>query len=178
MNRVASKAQLKLLALAVAATVTLTGCIGAGGTAAQSFTQLNRVDNSGSGNLLVVANANQQAGIDELNADRVALGLAPLTANNALIAYAQVWAEQLASESTIYHSTLPGVLNDQVNWSVLGENVGMGPSIAAIQGGYMASPSHRANVLGTDNPFTQVGVGVALNAQGKVFTVQIFMVPR
>ena len=176
MNRVASKAELKLLALVVGAAVTLTGCIGVGGSAAQSFTQLNRVDDSD--DLLVTANANQRAGIDELNNDRVANGLAPLTSHVALIAYAQAWAEQLASESTIYHSTLPGVLTNQVDWQVLGENVGMGPSIAAIQGGYMASPSHRANVLGTDNPFTHIGVGVALNEQGKVFTVQIFMVPR
>jgi uncharacterized protein YkwD len=44
-------------------------------------------------------------------------------------------------------------------WRKLGENIGYGPSIDAVQATYMASPPHRANIL--DPQFNRIGTGYA-----------------
>lgn len=90
---------------------------------------------------------------------------------------AQAWAEKLASEGTLYHSTLSdGMGTPGTDWCNLGENVGYGPSIKAINDAYMNSPGHRANIV---NPgFDAMGVGHAMgyvNGQRVHFTTQVFV---
>jgi len=59
-----------------------------------------------------------------------------------------------------------------VKWCSLGENVGYGPSVAAIEDAYMNSSGHRANILSTK--WNGAGVGYATNGK-RVFTVQVFI---
>lgn len=90
---------------------------------------------------------------------------------------AQAWAEKLAAEGTLYHSKLSdGMGTPGVDWCGLGENVGFGPSIKAINDAYMNSPGHRANIVNRN--FDSMGVGYAIGyVQGQrvAFTTQVFV---
>jgi uncharacterized protein YkwD len=87
-----------------------------------------------------------------------------------LQAKAQAWADRLANENALYHSHLADGIGGC--WRELGENVGYGGSIADIQGAYMSSAGHRANILNAR--FNYAAVGVAHRGD-RVFTVQVFM---
>lgn len=112
----------------------------------------------------------QQSVLDELNADRRASELRALNTQADAQNKAQAWAEKLARENTLYHSVLTDGI--KVKWCSIGENVGYGPSVAAVEAAYMASPSHHANILATK--WNGVGVGYATNDK-RVFTVQVFI---
>jgi uncharacterized protein YkwD len=114
--------------------------------------------------------ATQNQVLSELNADRSALKLRTLPTQADAQRKAQAWAEKLARENTLYHSKLSDGIG--VKWCSLGENVGYGPNVPAIQDAYMASPGHRANIVSTK--WNGVGVGYATNGK-KVFTVQVFI---
>lgn len=106
----------------------------------------------------------------ELNADRYAYRRGSLPAQADAQAKAQAWAEKLARENRVYHSTLSAGI--RTRWCSLGENVGYGSSVPAVEDAYMASAGHRANILGT--AWNGVGVGYAKNGN-RVFTVQVFI---
>ena len=108
--------------------------------------------------------------LDELNADRRANRLSALATQADAQKKAQAWAEKLARENKLYHSTLPDGI--KVRWCSIGENVGYGGSVAAIEDAYMASAGHRANILSTK--WNGVGVGYARNGN-RVYTVQVFI---
>jgi uncharacterized protein YkwD len=121
--------------------------------------------------------SDQQTAQSLLNADRTANGVATLTDYAAADAKAQAWAEQLAKDPSnppvLTHSNLADGYQAGT-WCHLGENVGAGPSIEAIEPAFMASPLHRANILNPD--YDHVGTGVAKNAtSGYVFVVQEFV---
>lgn len=103
--------------------------------------------------------------IDATNRDRHRHGLAPLHPDTCLNGAAREWVEFLASEGQLMHRSEAGLsLSGEVDarcpgrWAVVGENLGRGPTITEIQEAFMASPTHRANVLATD--YTHIGVAV------------------
>ena len=108
--------------------------------------------------------------LTELNADRKANRLSALPTQADAQRKAQAWAEKLARENKLYHSTLSDGI--KARWCSLGENVGYGGSIAAIEDAYMASPGHKANIV--NSKWNGVGVGYARNGN-RVFTVQVFI---
>lgn len=108
--------------------------------------------------------------LDRLNSDRRIYGLRTLPDQGAAQAKAQAWAEKLARENTLYHSNLSDGI--RTRWCALGENVGYGSSVAAIETAYMNSPAHRDNIL--NSRYNGAGVGVARNGD-RVFTVQEFI---
>jgi uncharacterized protein YkwD len=108
--------------------------------------------------------------LSELNADRSANRLRTLAVQVDAQNKAQAWAEKLARENKLYHSTLSNGI--KVKWCSLGENVGYGPNVAAIEDAYMNSAGHRANILSTK--WNGVGVGYATNG-ARVYTVQVFI---
>jgi hypothetical protein len=91
------------------------------------------------------------------NASRTSDGLPALALNAQLNAVAQAWADRLAAADVLSHN--PALRNQVSDWSVLGENVGMAGDVPTVQGAFMASPPHRANIL--DPRYTQMGVGSA-----------------
>jgi len=112
----------------------------------------------------------QQSGHDALNNDRRANGRAALGVQNDAQAKAQAWAEKLARENRLYHSTLSDGIG--VRWCNIGENVGYSGSVAGTEAGFMNSSVHRGNILNT--VWNGVGVGVAHNGN-RVFVVQVFI---
>ena len=116
----------------------------------------------------------QESVWNALNNDRGANGRGALSINDEAQAKAQAWAERLASQGTLYHSTLSDGYGER--WCSLGENVGYGGSVGIVEQAYMNSPGHRANILGTS--WNGVGTGYAVgyvNGVQVVFTVQEFI---
>ncbi len=62
------------------------------------------------------------------------------------------------------------------NWSRLAENLAINqgyddPVLIAVRG-WMNSPGHRQNIL--DSNLTETGIGVAIDAKGKIYLTQLF----
>ena len=108
--------------------------------------------------------------LSELNADRKSAGLRTLSTQADAQRKAQAWAEKLARENKLYHSNLPDGI--KVKWCSIGENVGYGASVPAIEDAYMASPGHKANII--NSKWNGAGVGYATNGK-RIFTVQVFI---
>jgi len=105
-----------------------------------------------------------------LNRDRATYGLKAPKTYGQLQTKAQNWADRLASQNTLYHSTLTSGVPSC--WTGLGENVGYGSSVLAVELSFMASAPHRANIL--NSRYDWVGIGVARNGS-RYFVVQVFM---
>jgi hypothetical protein len=107
-----------------------------------------------------------------INQSRSSAGLAPLTVHGDLVAGARAHTAQMIPTGTIFHSSSSQLSSVTTGWSVLGENVGKGPSVAVLHQAFMESPSHKANILGD---FDRVGVGVALDADSRIYVTVLFM---
>lgn len=105
-----------------------------------------------------------------VNDERLAAGLAALATDPRADTKAQAWSNELARSGTLRHSRLQDAMPEE--FLKLGENVGRGPSIETIHRAFMASPSHRANVL--DPEFTSVGTGHTLAPDGTVYVAVVF----
>ena len=106
------------------------------------------------------------------NQVRAANGLSPLTINGQITGVAQRWAGVLAERGVLSHnSSLPSQVS---GWKDLGENVGVGGTADAVHAGFLASPTHRANIV--DPAFSQVGFGV-VRPDARIFVVVVFMQP-
>ena len=115
------------------------------------------------------------------NAQRAKAGLQPLRANTQLMQAAQTQAEQTASARQLQH-VLPDAKyprpEDRLGasgypWRAWAENIAFGqktPSDAVEA--WMQSEGHRKNLL---NPrYTELGTGVAIDATGRPYYVQVF----
>jgi hypothetical protein len=107
------------------------------------------------------------------NADRRSRGLAPLSTAGDIEAFAQRRAEEMARAGDVWHTRNLG--SYIANWTRLGENVGMGPYLRDIEQGFMASDTHRANIL--SSRFRQMGVGVASDGAHHLYVAVIFREP-
>ena len=115
-------------------------------------------------------NSQQSSATSVLNKDRSAAHVGALATQNDAQVKAQSWADRLARENRLYHSTLSSGIG--VRWCSLGENVGFASSISATEATFMASPIHRANIV--SKTWNGVGIGVAHNGS-RTFVVQVFI---
>ena len=106
-----------------------------------------------------------------INKSRANAGRAPLVLSGTLSTYARKHSAKMMSKNTIFHNSALAQWLSGFNWNILGENVGMGPSITALHNAFMASPGHRANNL--DKRFKKVGVGVTTK-NGRIWITVIF----
>ena len=107
-----------------------------------------------------------------INHSRGAAGLPPLSVHNDLVTGARAHTAEMIPTGTIFHSSSGQLAAVTTGWSVLGENVGKGPSVSVLHQAFMESPSHRANILGD---FDRVGVGVGFDAESKMYVTVMFM---
>jgi hypothetical protein len=107
------------------------------------------------------------------NADRSRVGLRPLATAGDLQSLAQSRANEMARSGRLAHTTNLG--SKVSGWKRLGENVGRGPDLRDIQTAFMASPSHRENIV--DPGFTQLGVGVTWDGKEYFYVAVIFRQP-
>lgn len=110
-----------------------------------------------------------------INQSRQSHGVHRISGDPILDHKAQRWAEHLASNGRLAHSTLSSGL-DGLPWTAVAENVGRGSSIGQVHDQYMGSSRHRANIL--DRRWSRVGTGHAVGRDGHVYTVQVFVALR
>lgn len=108
------------------------------------------------------------------NGSRAAVGAPPLESREDLAGIARAWSERMAREGRLYHN--PAVGSQVCCWQRLAENAGYSYRGAAdLHRLLMESPGHRRNLL---NPaFTQVGMGTATDARGRLWVTQVFRSP-
>ena len=109
--------------------------------------------------------------VASINQLRVSKGLNALTLDSQLVASSRTWADQMKAQGSISHASDLSVGVTQ-NWEKLGENVGVGPTVAALMEAFIASPGHYANLV--DPVYTRVGVGVVWDGD-VMYTTHRFM---
>lgn len=106
-----------------------------------------------------------------INGARAEHGLPPLQFDAAMSDSARTWSAEMASTRTLSHTrTLASTVSG--TWTAIGENVGDGVHPPTIQDAFMASPTHRANILGH---YSRMGIGVVVDGAGVVWVTQRFM---
>ncbi len=93
--------------------------------------------------------------------------------NWALCRYARQHSLAMAAKGYLYHSdtsTLVDLL-DGYDFSIGGENVGVGSTVDSLQQAFMESPPHRENILRTS--FDHVAIGMA-RVDGHLWVTVIF----
>jgi len=102
---------------------------------------------------------------------RPSLGIQTLTPQSQLTSIARNWSAKMASDGTISHNpALPNQVT--ANWTQLGENVGMGGAVQAIQTAFINSPHHYENLA--NGAYNFVGIGV-VDSNGTIFVTVDFM---
>ncbi len=117
------------------------------------------------------AAADQATFVADINATRAAAGVAPLTVDPRLVTLAVWWAGKMAAAGGISHNPNLAAMGPP-GWTVLGENVGVGPSAASLNAAFDASPPHLANIV--DPRFNAIGVGV-VSSGGVEYVTEDFM---
>src|SRR5580693_9371435 len=118
--------------------------------------------------------------LDAANRERSAAGLAPLKWDDALAAAARQHAEVMVSQNLLLHQCLDEPPLDQraakagARFSMIAENIAVGPNPEAIHNGWMHSPGHRKNILSAD--VSAVGIAT-MRGSGGLFAVQDFSRP-
>jgi uncharacterized protein YkwD len=116
---------------------------------------------------------------------RRAAGKSGLTRSVNLMSAAQLQADQMAKTGTMSHA-LPGTAYPTLKsrlaavsyeMRAAGENIAEGQRDAAeVMSSWMRSPGHRDNILSGE--FTEIGTGVALGRNGRLYWAQVFGRPR
>jgi uncharacterized protein YkwD len=82
----------------------------------------------------------------------------------------------MANRGSIFHSSRPvieGRYLEGVRWNTWGENVGVTPgTVSELQGAFMDSPLHRANIL--NRTFRKVAVGTYRDDEGLLWVTIFF----
>jgi hypothetical protein len=73
------------------------------------------------------------------------------------------------------NSTLAAIAVSHSQKMAVAENVGYGPNEPTVHAAFMNSAGHRANIL--DSRLTEVGVGVVVDAKGRVWVTEVFRTP-
>jgi uncharacterized protein YkwD len=92
------------------------------------------------------------------NEDRADRERDALSLNEQLSRYATRHSRQMAERGEIFHTPDLGARLQGVDWSIGGENVGNGPTLAGLQRAFMASKPHRKNILREAFDHTAIGV--------------------
>lgn len=121
----------------------------------------------------VALSATEAGFVAATNADRAAAGLPALCVADDVTQVARRWSAVMLGNGGISHN--PALTTDITGWSHVGENVGVGPSVDALEQAFMNSPHHRDNIL--DRDYTQVGIGTATSPGGTVYVTVDFRRP-
>ncbi|MBL8144080.1 MAG: CAP domain-containing protein [Acidobacteria bacterium] len=109
---------------------------------------------------------------DLINESRRARGLAPLAASLALDEDARAHSTKLARRQDLFHRSSREFRRLKVAWIRVGENVGTAGDVDEMHRLMLASPLHRANVLGD---FTAVGIGIERDRRGRLWVTELFV---
>lgn len=108
--------------------------------------------------------------IAKINALRASKGLGSLTPNAALTSFAAGWTSHMAETGQLAHN--PALSSAPGNWTVVGENVGVGSTVDDLFQAFVNSPHHYENLV--DPRFNTIGVSVVMDANGRMWTTHDF----
>jgi uncharacterized protein YkwD len=119
-----------------------------------------------------LANEDEASFRGYINGARSNHGVRTLHMGNRLVAIARRHSAEMAQANSLYHN--PNLATDlrSVQFSIAGENVGVGPSLPILHDAFMASPPHRENVLRPE--FEKIGVGVVTSGDGRIWITIVF----
>lgn len=109
--------------------------------------------------------------VRKINAARSLIALGKLDYDRQLSKAARVHTWAMARRAELYHTPSDTLRRRITNWTILGENVGVGGGVDSLHEAFMNSPAHKANIL--YNAFRHVGVGV-LQKNGRMWVTVIF----
>jgi cysteine-rich secretory family protein len=124
--------------------------------------------------------AEDQLLLDATNRERSAAGLQPLEWDEALATAARQHAQVMASQNLLLHQCLDEPPLEQraakagARFSMIAENIAVGPNPETIYSGWMHSPGHRKNILNAE--VSAVGIAT-MRGSGGLFAVQDFSRP-
>ncbi|HLX65149.1 MAG TPA: CAP domain-containing protein [Planctomycetota bacterium] len=124
----------------------------------------------------------EQAIIEQTNVQRRRAGLGELKASAVLCAVARRHAVEMARANKLSHRLNGKSSSDRVSeagykWLAVSENIAWNQrSVPEVMDGWMRSEGHRENLLGND--ITEMGAGIAANAKGELYFVQVFARPE
>ena len=100
------------------------------------------------------------------NGGKTTLGLDPQLSK---VARRHSW--EMLNKVELYHTPTDKLMHRVTNWTILGENVGVGTNVDSLHEAFMESPAHKANIMYTT--FKHVGVGVK-QKDGRMWVTVIF----
>ena len=111
--------------------------------------------------------------VARVNALRASKGLVPLTVDLQLTEVARQWSAKMAAAGALSHN--PNLPNQVTNWKLVGENVGVGPTVEMIEQAFENSPAHYANLVKPE--YQNIGVGV-VEKGSQIWVTQNFKTPK
>ena len=105
------------------------------------------------------------------NEDRAERDKAALALDAKLSRYAKRHSIRMAEKGYLFHSTNLASKLKGVDWSIGGENVGVGTTLEGLEQAFMRSKPHRKNVL--RKAFDNTAIGI-VKADGKLWVTIIF----
>jgi hypothetical protein len=105
-----------------------------------------------------------------INQVRASVGARPLSVDSRLTSIARSWSANMVTTG-LHHN--PNFASEApAGWTMLGENVGYGPSVSQLETSFQNSPHHYANMV--EPAYTTIGVGVVI-AGGTLWVTEDFM---
>lgn len=92
------------------------------------------------------------------NKERTDKGEGKLKLDPELSKVALKHTKEMVAADSLFHTSSDQLRARVKNWSLLGENVGVGSSVSSLHTAFMNSPAHAANILNAN--FGHQGVGV------------------
>lgn len=124
-------------------------------------------------NTAAAANSGEKELRTYINEARDKRGARELGMKKFLVRAARQHSRQMASTGQLVHSTDLASYAGGRDWSILGENIGYGPSMTVLYEAFMDSPPHRKNQL--NKRYSYVGVGMALGDDGRIWVTVLFL---
>ncbi|MEY2473330.1 MAG: hypothetical protein QOK28_2659 [Actinomycetota bacterium] len=120
---------------------------------------------------VTAAPAESSAFVDQINQVRASKGLGALVVDSNLSSVAQQWAEHMGEAQAISHrgNLAAGVT---IDWKMLGENVGLAPTVNDMMSAFVNSPVHYENIV--NGSFTRIGIGTVRTPDGELYSAHEF----
>lgn len=118
--------------------------------------------------------------LEIVNKERASNGLKPLTLNKELSKVATIKSQDMVDKgyfdhtSPTYGSPFDMMKAFGISYKTAGENIAKGQKTPTeVMNDWMNSSGHRANIL--NSKFTELGVGIAKDSNGKLYWTQMFI---
>ncbi len=107
----------------------------------------------------------------KLTAARRRAGQPDIRLDRHLSRIARKHSSKMMSQRLLHHTPAARLRRHLTDWEVIGENVGVGGTVASLHDAFMQSRPHRANIL--ESGFQHVGIGTR-QARGRLWVTVVF----